>query len=197
MGYLDTSGLSHFWGTVKAALLGKQDKLTPDGSITLQGGGIGVKTPVKPVTRAEYDAFTEEEKQADAVYLVDEPPWTPVPLSIQEYDTEDGWHVRKWSDGYVEMSCKIDTIIPEKSTITLLDIGKKLYPIELKELYGVSIQALGCGYYTNVGDTDLNPAETTIDDFLKYTPSIGLYTPISTTYVRQGIITVLTTGRWK
>lgn len=103
MGYLDTGGLSHFWGTVKAALLGKQDKLTPDETIAMQGGGIGVKTPVKPVTRAEYDALAGEEKQANIVYLVEEPPWTPVPLSIQEYDTEGGWHVRKWSDGYAEM----------------------------------------------------------------------------------------------
>lgn len=25
------------------------------------------------------------------------------PNGIDEYDTEDGWHVRKWADGYVEM----------------------------------------------------------------------------------------------
>ena len=80
--------------------------LIPDETVLIKDGGISVKTPVKPLTQGEYDGLSEEEKQAEAVYLVDEPPWTPVPLSIQEYDTEDGWHVRKWSDGYVEMIYK-------------------------------------------------------------------------------------------
>ena len=104
MGYLDSTGLGHFTAWVKARLSGKQDALTPDGSVRLQGGNIGVALPTKAVTKAEYDALTEAEKQAETVYLVDEPAWEPVPLSIQEYDTEDGWHVRKWSNGYVEMS---------------------------------------------------------------------------------------------
>lgn len=102
MGYLDSAGLSHFTAWVKARLSGKQDALTPDGSVRLQGGNIGVALPTKAVTKAEYDALTEAEKQAETVYLVEEPAWEPVPLSIQEYDTENGWHVRKWSDGYIE-----------------------------------------------------------------------------------------------
>lgn len=104
MGFLDKAGLAHFWGKVLAGLGGKQDALTPDESITLQDGNIGVALPTKSLTRAEYEALPEEEKQAEKVYLVDEPPWVPAPLSVQEYDTEGGWHVRKWSDGYVEMT---------------------------------------------------------------------------------------------
>ena len=104
MGFLDKAGLAHFWGKVLAGLGGKQDTLTPDESITLEDGNIGVALPTKSLTRAEYNTLTEEAKRADKVYLVDEPPWVPVPLSVQEYDTEDGWHVRKWSDGYVEMT---------------------------------------------------------------------------------------------
>lgn len=103
MGYLDQTGLTYFWTKIKGALNRKQDLLIPDETILIKNGGISVKTPVKPLTKAEYDGLSEDEKQAEAVYLVDEPPWTPIPLSIQEYDTEDGWHVRKWSDGYVEM----------------------------------------------------------------------------------------------
>lgn len=103
MGYLDSAGLSHFTAWVKARLSGKQDALMPDGSITLQGGDIAVALPTKAVSKAEYDAMTEEQKQAEAVYVVDEPAWEAVSLSIQEYDTEDGWHVRKWSNGYAEM----------------------------------------------------------------------------------------------
>ena len=105
MGYLDQTGLTHFWTKIKAALNRKQDRLIPDETVLIKDGGISVKTPVKPLTKAAYDGLSKEEKQAEAVYLVDEPPWTPIPLSIQEYDTEDGWHVRKWSDGYCELSC--------------------------------------------------------------------------------------------
>ena len=69
MGYLDASGLTHLWGIIKTALLGKQDKLTPDASITLQDGSIGVKTPVKSVTQAEYDMLSEDEKRNGTLYV--------------------------------------------------------------------------------------------------------------------------------
>lgn len=70
-GGLGGGNLAHLWEKVQTALSGKQDKLTPDESIKLQDGGIGVALPVQPVTRAEYEALTEEEKQADRVYLVE------------------------------------------------------------------------------------------------------------------------------
>lgn len=107
-----------------------QDKLVPDETIAMQGGCIGVKTPVKPLTQAEYDALTEEEKQAGAVYLVDEPPWLPVPLSIQEYDTEDGWHVRKWSDGYAEQTLT-GTFTPEAYDLFVKGIDTVLHCVAL------------------------------------------------------------------
>ena len=71
MGFLDSAGLAHFTAWAKERFAGKQDALTPDDSVRLQDGKIGVALPVKPVTRAEYDALTEEEKQADRVYLVE------------------------------------------------------------------------------------------------------------------------------
>lgn len=71
--------------------------------ITLKGNSFSVTLPSKALSKEEYDALSEEEKQSDTLYLVDEPSCF-VPMSIQEYDTEDGWHVRKWSSGYVEMS---------------------------------------------------------------------------------------------
>ena len=63
MGYLDSAGLSHFWAKVKSALAGKQDALTPDGTIRLRDGAIGVALPAKAVSRAEYDVMTEAERQ--------------------------------------------------------------------------------------------------------------------------------------
>lgn len=141
MGYLDSAGLSHFTAWVKARLSGKQDALTPDGSIKLQGGDIAVSLPTKAVSKAEYEAMTEEQKQAEAVYLVDEPPWTPAPLSIQEYDTEDGWHVRKWSDGYIEMDLRTSYSAEfSSSTGGFLrgDAGSFSYPVKLTSLYSIS-----------------------------------------------------------
>ena len=73
MGFLDNRGLARFTAWVQERLAGKQDKLTPDGSLTVQGGGIGLTLPTKAVTKAEYDALTEAEKQADVLYLVSGP----------------------------------------------------------------------------------------------------------------------------
>ena len=141
MGYLDKEGLSYFWRKVRTALSGKQEQLTPDESLVLDGGNISVKIPTRHLTRAEYNALTEEEKQADAVYLVDEPQWVPVPLSIQEYDTEDGWHVRQWSDGYIEMALRTQNINAfESSTGGFLRsrIGSFAYPVPLTAIYSIS-----------------------------------------------------------
>lgn len=70
MGYLDSKGLSLFWGKVKAALSAKQDSLTPGDGIALENGTISVTTPVKSMTQAEYDALSEAEKQADVLYIL-------------------------------------------------------------------------------------------------------------------------------
>lgn len=97
---------------MKTALDGKQDQLVPDKSLVLDGSNISVRIPNRPLSRDEYDVLTEEEKQAETVYLVDEPSWMPTPISIQDYDAGNGWHVRKWSDGYVEQSQTKSLSIP-------------------------------------------------------------------------------------
>lgn len=128
---------------LETALAGKQNALTPDESIALQGGNIGVSLPTKSLTQAEYEALTEEEKRADKVYLVDEPPWQAVPLFIQEYDTEDGWHVRKWSNGYVELYGRITrtcTDIGQSGThmrVCELNDSAVVFPVELSDIYNV------------------------------------------------------------
>lgn len=94
MRFLNETGFAHFTTWVKNRLSGKQDVLTPDTSIKLQDGNIGVALPIKFVTKAEYNALSEEEKQAEAVYIVNEPLQMPEP-SVESYDTDDGWHVRK------------------------------------------------------------------------------------------------------
>lgn len=48
MGYLDNAGLAHLWGKIKGY----------------------VSTPTKTLTQAEYNALSEEEKQADILYAI-------------------------------------------------------------------------------------------------------------------------------
>lgn len=70
MGYLDSAGLAHFTAWVKGRLSGKQNALTPDGSVKIQGGNIGVSAPVRGiVTQAEFDALPEAERNK-GLYVV-------------------------------------------------------------------------------------------------------------------------------
>lgn len=53
-----------------------------------------------------------------------------VPISIEEYDTDDGWHVRKWSSGYVEM-CITKFYPIQQNTLTSsggLYVAAGIYP---------------------------------------------------------------------
>ena len=59
---------------------------------------------------------------------------------LEEYDTEDGWHVRKWSDGYVEMRIRFDTkttyATDMNSFLTRHDIDQiPELPLELNTTY--------------------------------------------------------------
>lgn len=52
------------------AVAGKQDKFSPDSTLTLKDGVLGVSFPNKAITRAEYDALPEEEKMAEVNYII-------------------------------------------------------------------------------------------------------------------------------
>lgn len=80
----------------------KQNTLIPDDTIKMVESGIGVAVPTKHYTKEEYEAL--EGKPENTLCVVEEPQSIPVAVSVQDYDTSDGWHVRKWSDGYVKMS---------------------------------------------------------------------------------------------
>ena len=90
---------------VASALSTKQLLLRPDSSVKLtEDGEIGVSLPTRSVTQAEYDGLGEEEK-AETLFIITDAEAKPLEgVTITEYETDDGWHVRKWSDGYLEMS---------------------------------------------------------------------------------------------
>lgn len=63
MGYLDSAGLSHFWGKVQAALAGKQNAIAAGDGLSKEGDTLSVATPVRGiVTQAEFDALPEEQR---------------------------------------------------------------------------------------------------------------------------------------
>lgn len=46
------------------------ESFAPDGTLTLKDGVLGVSFPNKAITRAEYDALSEEEKMAEVNYII-------------------------------------------------------------------------------------------------------------------------------
>lgn len=73
---------------------------------------------------------------------------TTIQNQIEEYDTDDGWHIRKHSDGYVEMFAKISKSV---SSSDFLDWGGgyvltadnfKNFPFPLEQKYGESATML-------------------------------------------------------
>ena len=136
---------------------------------------------------------------------------TPLPANcVQSYDTEDGWHVRKYADGYVEMSrtdsltCSTDTDFGQNNSWNQLiqvnnAIPKHTYPIPLLELYNYSTTQRGAGYgfwvgdASDVGSNTQNPLTETsphvfISNITKLTNFTYPFTLNLYTYV---------TGRWK
>ena len=119
-------------------------------------------------------------------------------LVIQEYDTEDGWHVRKFSDGYMEQTLKkeIANVIINTSWGTGYNSGKNYgpfqYPEAFSELYGVNISGSGSAasmiitYY----DTDKSLR-------LTKTPGIGVFRPSPENVGMDFLFFITAKGRWK
>lgn len=120
------------------------------------------------------------------------------PDNTEEYDTEDGWYVRKWPDGYMEQTLKKEIYNAVATTSwgsgynTGIGYGPYKYPEAFSKFYGVDISAMGnsavlvTGYYKNY--------ETSC---LTETPAVGIYRP---TPVPEGMdiyFCITVKGRWK
>lgn len=180
---------------METALSRKQDKLVPDESLVLNSSNISVKTPNRSLTKSEYDALTDEERQADIVYLVEEPAWEHVPLSIQEYDTDAHWHVRKWSEGYAEFIFKNSysgtSVAYSSGSILLFDQGNIPFPFALKEKYSETFSLLSS---SNSGNMKYGIVYAQGD--MENTNSWGLFIGSSPITI-QVDISITVTGRWK
>lgn len=117
--------------------------------------------------------------------------------NIDEYDTEDGWHVRKWANGYIEQTMK--KVYPGLNITTSWgggynsgnNFGPFTYPESFTELYGINISGVGSSSVL----VTISWSDYYASRFTK-TPIIGTYRPAPDTNIIFYIY-VFANGRWK
>ena len=122
-----------------------RDILNPDSTVPAQNGYRYVKLNY---TSNNIDSSLPAYRTARPInmavlYCVKALPSEPV---LDEYDTEDGWHVRKWSNGYLEMSYKKEVNVTFSNSFA------------------------GIGFYVNTGINEPYPVIPAV----VYSESIGL-----------------------
>lgn len=119
-------------------------------------------------------------------------------VEIESYETSDGWHVRKWSDGYLEQTLKkeINNVIVNTKWGSGYNAGVNYgpfqYPESFSELYGVNISGSCIGSSMIVSNYDTEKASHLIK-----TPSVGLFRPAPATEEMDFYIFITARGRWK
>lgn len=191
--FLDKTGLSYFWDKVKSYV---NSKVEIDDTLTKNEDGVmGVTTPTVHLTKTEWEALSEEEKQKNILRIVDEPPWMPMAVSVQDYTTDNGWHVRKYSDGYVEMfySFLWNETFATTTAGLLRSLHEQLtYPFQLIELYALNIYA---GSGRTGGTVWIGTGSNEMEDRLKKTPK--LYAVATDNNWTEFEVHITVTGRWK
>ena len=136
---------------------------------------------------------------------------TPLPANcVQSYDTEDGWHVRKYADGYVEQIYKKLVTIAVADWVSILtnESGNGVYsvgdpyfppvalPVAMTEKLG-EVYSVASGNWSTIAahagvsaSNQVNP-NTHIDRFALYRMGTPITSPLTCT------MTVMVTGRWK
>lgn len=129
----------------------------------------------------------------------------PPGVTIEEYDS-GSWHVRKWDDGYIEMSLIVRKTAAASSWVEwgggyLIDnfINYQNYPVSLKKLYSLSTNLFEDGSSSTGGWSMIAIPYTSLSySNLKQTPSVLLYRPGSKPDVAVSTASSFhITGRWK
>ena len=207
MGYLDNEGLARLWGKTRAYA---RSAYTAGVGIEIAEGAISLETPTVPITQAEYEALSEEEREGKLFLVTDAPDSIPVNVEIEDYDTEDGWHVRKYADGYVEQIYKKLVTIAVADWVSILtnESGNGVYsvgdpyfppvalPVAMTEKLG-EVYSVASGNWSTIAahagvsaSNQVNP-NTHIDRFTLYRMGTPITSPLTCT------MTVMVTGRWK
>ena len=108
--------------------------------VSVSGGGLPEGTvAIKPLTKAEYDALTDEEKQADVAYAITDDAGSgggSGGTSEEIYSTEET-RIGTWIDGrpLYRRTYTLNIITNSAGAITLLDVSD-LHIDTMMDLYG-------------------------------------------------------------
>lgn len=119
-------------------------------------------------------------------------------IYIEEYDTDDGWHVRKWSDGYVEMIGVFEHTVKssdwtEWGNIYVVSSAKfpmYSYPIALASIYSEA-------FSVNYPDGGAAAITHSTRESLNKTKRYGLIRGLLDGADRKFVLNYFVTGRWK
>lgn len=127
---------------------------------------------------------------------------SPSGPTLEEYDTDDGWHVRKWSDGYVEMTAQAQKNVTAfgtwGSSLKSADILKepKAFPVPLVKKYAETVGVVRNDAHWSAWPVSLIAEGT---ETLRETNSYGVLLGYSSGSPSSGTIAIAisVTGRWK
>lgn len=144
------------------------------------------------------DFYTSRPVNMAVLYCIKAVSSTPVyGLSLDEYDTDDGWHVRKWSDGYVEMDLTRPYTVPVSdwepwgscSTVGIDAMSPVDYPLPLIEFYGEWVDCTSvAGYVISLMSGKKVTNKTRV---------YGLFRPTAPSNALNLVFYHHVTGRWK
>lgn len=185
----------------------KQKPLNPkpielDDSLSFEEGTLSVTNPTHPdiLTQEEFNALSEEQRNA-GIYVVENGEEEDLSsydtVYVQSYDTPDGWHVRKHSDGYVEMYRTVS-----RSNMEWWTTGSRAYTGVFKSgTFPIPLTQKYCDE-AYIADADENTAillwiARTNAEFGSLSNSAGYFVIASRSGVNILSITHHITGRWK
>lgn len=126
--YLDNTGLTHFWGKVKTALAGKQDKLTAGQGIDITGNKIKVtydtSVPIEDYDSGDWHIRKWPSGYIEMSYAMGEP--LLLPKYLKDTDHPDGW---------IEFGAGTSE---DKRFIYVRISNGQTYPVALTKLYSLS-----------------------------------------------------------
>lgn len=191
----DSNRISELWAEFKVLLSGKVDLETLKDYPK-------VDAVVEVMTEALKSYPTDTEMQAAIASAISE---IEIP-TVEEYDTDDGWHVRKYSDGYVELlnyrvsSPKKGTDWTANGNGYLIDnlFPAVYFPFSLTKRYTVTFSF---GFATDTTNTyGAIPSVTTTDNgpYIKV-PGLAAwrFTKPPDQYSTTYSCNIVVTGRWK
>lgn len=114
--FLNGDRVYELWAKIKSALSAKQNVLTAEDGIRIEGDAIRVTTPVRGLTQAEYDGIPQEERKG--LFVITDSN-TALPEGGEVYSTEET-RIGTWIDGKPLYRKAFFGITPATNTVSVL-----------------------------------------------------------------------------